>query len=111
MAKSAIRAGIDILLTAFGVTPDQVKGLYLAGGFGQKINCAKAVGIGLFPEKLSDRILAVGNSSLKGAALLAMDPASSERFQRVADISEEIHLANHEMFQDLYIKHMFFSGE
>lgn len=111
MAKSAIRAGIDILLTAFGVTPDQVDRLYLAGGFGQKLNCVKAVGIGLFPEELSDRILAVGNSSLKGAALLAMDPAFSERFQRVADISEEIHLANHEMFQDLYMKHMFFPGE
>ena len=108
LAKAAIRAGIEILLISYGVTYDQIDRLYLAGGFGQKINCQKAVGIGMIPEELSDRVLAVGNSSLEGAKLLAKDPPVAGRFRHVIEISEEISLSNHRLFNDLYVDSMFF---
>ena len=38
LAKAAIRAGIEILLMSYGVSYDQIDKLYLAGGFGQKMN-------------------------------------------------------------------------
>lgn len=108
LAKSAIRCGIEILLISYGIRYDQVDRLYLAGGFGQKINCEKAVGIGMIPEELKDRITAVGNSSLEGANMLAKDPSLEKRFLRIAGISEEVTLSNHELFNDLYMEHMFF---
>ena len=52
LAKSAVRAGLEVLLEEYGADYDQIGKLYIAGGFGQKINLEKAVGIGLLPEEL-----------------------------------------------------------
>ena len=108
LAKSAIRAGIEILLHSYGINCDQVDRVYLAGGFGQKIDPHKAVGIGMLPEELERKITAPGNTSLAGAILYAVDPATKEGFLKVTQIAKEINLANHEMFNDLFVKHMFF---
>ncbi len=108
LAKSAVRAGIEILLDSYGAGCDQVVRVYLAGGFGQKIDCHKAVGIGMLPKELESKIRAVGNSSLAGAALFSKDPAIKDRFLKVTRIAKEISLANHELFQDLFVEHMFF---
>lgn len=108
LAKSAIRAGIEILVTSYGIDYSQIAHLYLAGGFGQKINYTKAVGIGMLPKELNDRIISVGNSSLAGAGMLAMNPELSHRFTHIPEISEEINLANHKAFNDLYLEYMSF---
>ena len=55
LAKSAIRAGIEILVTSYGIDYSQIAHLYLAGGFGQKINYTKAVGIGMLPKELNSQ--------------------------------------------------------
>ena len=110
MAKSAIRAGIEILLDSYGISCQNVNRLYLAGGFGQKINSKKAVGIGLLPEELAGRITAVGNSSLEGAKMLAVDSALSKRFEHIREISEEILLSEHKLFYNFYVEHMNFDG-
>ena len=99
LAKSAIRAGIEILVTSYGIDYSQIAHLYLAGGFGQKINYTKA---------LNDRIISVGNSSLAGAGMLAMNSELSHRFTHIPEISEEISLANHKAFNDLYLEYMSF---
>lgn len=108
LAKSAIRAGVEILIKSYGIEYPQVAHLYLAGGFGQKINYKKAIGIGMLPEELKNRIISVGNSSLAGATMLADTPKLQNRFTHITDISEEINLANHKDFNDLYVKYMFF---
>ena len=108
LAKSAIRAGIEILVTSYGIDYSQIAHLYLAGGFGQKINYTKAVGIGMLPKELNDRIISVGNSSLAGAGMLAMNSELSHRFTHIPEISEEISLANHKAFNDLYLEYMSF---
>ncbi|MBR5047947.1 MAG: DUF4445 domain-containing protein [Eubacterium sp.] len=108
LAKAAIRAGIEVLLSAYGVSYGQIDRLYLAGGFGQKLDAKKAIGIGMLPEELADRIVPVGNTSLKGAVLFARDPDMPRRLDHVIRISEEITLSNHQLFNDLYVEHMFF---
>ena len=87
---------------------DGVGRVYLAGGFGQKINLEKAVGIGLLPEELLDRMEPVGNSSLAGAVMAAQDPSVMERMARTAEMAEETALAENPLFSDLYMEHMFF---
>lgn len=107
-AKSAIRTGIEILLKEYGITYDEVDHLYLAGGFGKHLNVEKAVGIGMLPAELKDKISAVGNTSLFGAMLVARDEAILEDFVNVAGMAEEITLAGHQNFQECYLEYMSF---
>ena len=111
LAKAAVRAGLETLIKAYGIRYDEVDTLYLAGGFGQKIDIRKACGIGLLPGELHDRTEAVGNTSLKGAALFAFDEEVRSRFIKVASFSEEVSLANSREFQEEYIKRMNFEQE
>ncbi len=108
LAKSAVRAGLETLIDAYGVTYDDIDKLYIAGGFGQKIDLEKCAGIGLLPQELIGKAEAVGNTSLKGAVQFVADPSSRERFLRVPEKSEEISLAESRVFQDLFIEYMYF---
>lgn len=108
LAKSAVRAGLEVLLQVYGADYDRIGKLYIAGGFGQKIDFKKAVGIGLLPEELLDRMVPVGNSSLAGAVMAARDPAVLSRMRAVGETAEETALAENPLFSDLYMDNMFF---
>ena len=108
LAKSAVRAGMEVLIESYGTDYDHIGKLYLAGGFGQKIDLKKAVGIGLLPEELLERMVPVGNSSLAGAVMAVGNPAVLERMAETARKSEETALAESPLFSDLYMDHMFF---
>ena len=105
LAKSAVRSGIEILIKKAGITPAKV---YLAGGFGSALSADDAASIGLFPEVLSNRITAVGNTSLKGAMkfLKEASPKTRERLSAIRTMSSEIVLADEDDFERLYISHL-----
>lgn len=111
LAKSAIRAGLEVILKKYGITYKEVDRVYIAGGFGEHINLVKAVGIGLFPEELLLKMEVVGNSSLAGAVLYAEDHSLGKRLTKVAEHTAEISLAGNAQFSDLYMEHMFFPEE
>jgi uncharacterized 2Fe-2S/4Fe-4S cluster protein (DUF4445 family) len=52
LAKSAIRTGIDLLISRFGCSYEDIKRVYIAGGFGSKMDIKSAVGIGMIPQAL-----------------------------------------------------------
>ncbi|HWT26400.1 MAG TPA: ASKHA domain-containing protein, partial [Mobilitalea sp.] len=108
LAKSAVRAGVEILIRRYGTSYDQIKTVYLAGGFGYKMNIEKAISIGLLPKELEGKIIAVGNSSLAGAVEYLMKEDAAIRMEQIRAASEEIHLSNDEDFNDLYIRYMNF---
>lgn len=66
LAKAAIAAGIETLLARYGIEPDQVDRVVLAGGFGYYLKPEDAVQIGLLTEKLAKRAVAGGNTALAG---------------------------------------------
>ena len=108
LAKSAIRAGAETLMKEFGVGYGDVSRLYLAGGFGQKIDLTKAAGIGILPKELVGKTVAVGNSSLSGAIMVAAEESVSERFLKAISVASEVGLSDSVIFQDLFMQHMFF---
>ncbi|MHB8130563.1 MAG: ASKHA domain-containing protein [Mobilitalea sp.] len=108
LAKAAVRAGIEVLIKSYGITLQQIDKVYLAGGFGYKIDVEKAIHIGLIPEELRGKILVIGNSSLAGAMGYLTEQNSKEKVERIISISKEIHLSNDDDFYDLYLKHMSF---
>ncbi|MCU6762907.1 Ferredoxin [uncultured Roseburia sp.] len=108
LAKSAVRAGVETLLLRYGIGYDEVDQVYLAGGFGYKINLEKAIGIGLLPEELHDKITAVGNSSLGGTVTYLTQDDAQERMEHIIETSEEIALSTDKDFNRFYTDYMFF---
>ncbi len=107
LAKSAIRAGLETLIGQYGIGFDQIHKVYLAGGFGYKMDAKKATGIGMFPEELLPKIEAIGNSSLKGAVDY-MKEENVARCDQIVQLSTEISLAMDKTFNELYMEYMYF---
>jgi uncharacterized 2Fe-2S/4Fe-4S cluster protein (DUF4445 family) len=106
LAKSAVRSGIETLIGEFEDTaPDK---LYLAGGFGQRLDADSAFVTGLLPEAVRGRVIPAGNSSIAGAALAASDTNMLEAAYRIAALGEEINLASHPKFNALFMEYMIF---
>lgn len=108
LAKAAVRAGIETLLLRYGVSYEQISTVYLAGGFGYKLNIEKAVHIGLLPKELSKKIKPVGNSSLAGAILYLTEEHTKSRLEKIVSISNEINLSNDQEFHNQYVTNMYF---
>jgi len=108
LAKSAVRTGIEILLDVGGYSYNDVGKVYLAGGFGHKINMNSAVALGLIPQALAGKVSAVGNTALGGAAHVLLSPAAEADAIVIANCAKEINLSTHPRFNDLFIQHMMF---
>lgn len=108
MAKSAVRAGVEILLKRYGIGYETIAHVYLAGGMGFSLNSDAAVSIGLLPVQLKDKLLTVGNTSLAGAVRALTDEHWQERVQKIRQISKELVLANEPEFPAYYVKYMMF---
>lgn len=111
LAKAAVRAGVETLLLRYGIEKEQVEKVYLAGGFGYRLDTEKAIAIGMLPKEFAGRILAVGNSSLAGAAKYSMDPHGDEVLQQLVAVSEEIGLSSDPDFNEFYMDAMMFEEE
>jgi len=108
LAKSAIRAGIETLIVRYGISYDDIETVYLAGGFGYRINIEKAVNIGLIPQELSGKVIAIGNSSLAGALKYLTFADSPHRTAKIISKAQEISLSTDKDFNEFYIRHMYF---
>lgn len=108
LAKSAVRAGLECLFMKYGVTYEHISAVYIAGGFGYKINFAKAAGIGMLPKELLSKMKAVGNSSLGGAVAATLEESVFDKMEQIVKCSEEVSLATSKEFNDLYMEHMMF---
>jgi uncharacterized 2Fe-2S/4Fe-4S cluster protein (DUF4445 family) len=102
-AKAAIAAGILTLLHRVGMKPEQVKTLYLAGGFGMHMNVGNAIGCGLFPGFRLDQVALVGNTSLAGAYLALLDSGVLEQLTVISKRIEVIELNLDPGFEDRFI--------
>ncbi len=116
LAKSAIRAGFEVLLKRFGTDYNGISRLYIAGGFGYYLDVKKAAGIGMIPGELIDKAEAVGNSSLNGVIrfLKALNEKDSSEQKTIhclttlAESGEEISLSSDPDFSSLYMQYMMF---
>jgi len=102
-AKAAIAAGILILLGRHGLTPKDVKNLYLAGGFGMHLDLANAIACGLLPGFTVEQIQLVGNTSLAGATLALLDKNTLAELSRARCGVEVVELNLDPEFEDTYL--------
>ena len=102
-AKAAIAAGILTLLERTGLTPGQIKKVYLAGGFGMHLNVRNAIGCGLLPGFQAGQVEVVGNTSLAGAYLGLLDCGALDEIARIGKKIEIIELNLNPGFESRYI--------
>jgi len=111
LAKAAVCAGIRTLLEVSGTSFEDVKRLYIAGGFGSHLNIEAAGLIGLIPEELAGKALPLGNAALAGASLLLMHPERKTDEKRITARSEHVNLGGNPLFNDYYMECMLFGEE
>jgi len=94
LAKAAIASGFRLLLKRTGAHVDRLRNIYLAGAFGNYVQAASAIRIGLIEAPI-ERIHASGNTALRGAKILLLsngEPTLSK--------IEHVNLAAEPGFQD-----------
>lgn len=104
LAKGAIRTGIECLMELYGCTPEEVKKVYLAGGFGFYLNLSSAIKIGLIPKSFQDKVEVVGNSALRGAYEALGDLKWKEEAKKYAAGIQCCNLARLQGFQEKYLE-------
>lgn len=108
LAKSAVRAGLETLISKYRISYEEIDRIYVAGGFGYQMDIHKAVGIGLLPAECEEKIEAVGNSCLKGAVKYLLDSEAETVTEKLAVRAEEIALSTDKEFQQFYMDYMYF---
>ena len=98
-AKAAIAGGVATLLELANLKPEDLKAIYVAGGFGYYLNSTHARTIGLLPDLPDNRIHVIGNASLGGASLLLQAPDYT-LFHELIQNTEIIELNQTKNFED-----------
>jgi uncharacterized metal-binding protein len=111
LALAAIKSGLQILLKKSGCNPRNIKKIYISGSFGKALNTDILSNINMFPDELlkGTDICFSGNTSLKGAIKYSMSHDSENDATKVQNIisnCQEIHLANEETFEKIFIGNM-----
>ncbi len=102
LAKGAIRAGIKLLVEQAGLEESAIDQVIVAGAFGNYIDLAGAVAIGMFPPLPLERFRQVGNAAGIGAKRLLINAYERERAAALVGRLHYIELTNHPHFTDRF---------
>ncbi len=108
LAKGAVRAGIEILMTELGLEPQDVRKVFLAGAFGNYIQPESALGIGLLPHFPNAALIPVGNAAGSGARLALLSRRERTLASKLLEHVEYLELSGRPDFQDEFVNAMLF---
>ncbi len=108
LAKAAIGAGAKTVSSVFGIEPEELDTVLLAGGFGNFIRRSSAKRIGLLPNMPSERIESIGNAALVGAGCALTCRCCRRQAQSLSDNIAYVELAGRQDFQQYYMEEMTF---
>lgn len=111
LAKAAVAAGIEVLMEETGTKPDEISGLYLAGGFGSSLSADSAAAIGMIPQELRGRTICLGNTALQGAQTALLNRESRETLLIIQKKCRYLELSGNEAFNRAFPEQMLFYEE
>ncbi|MCC6147232.1 MAG: DUF4445 domain-containing protein [Anaerolineaceae bacterium] len=111
LAKGAIRAGVEILLSHAGIPPEDVEEWVIAGAFGSYLNLESAVRIGMFPKVSIKRFHQVGNAAGTGAKQMLLSLDERNDAVKIVKRVEYIELTAYPEFTQCFVEHMSFSED
>ncbi len=105
LAKAAVAACIDLLMSRAGIGCSDIENLYISGGFSSRLNLKSAARTGLFPTELCGKALSVRNSCLDGLLALTLSPVDP-----IPDLSAAVTVdpSLEPDFQTVFLKHLSF---
>lgn len=108
LAKGAIAAGIKVLMHEAGIAADDIRQVFMAGGFGYALHDWSAGRIGLIPGGLEKRQIRAGNTSGLGARLWLHSGEFRNFTRDLTGRIRYVELSNHAEFNDLFMWEMTF---
>ena len=108
LAKGAMLAGMNVLMSRAGINHEDLKAIYLAGAFGSYVDTKSALGIAMFPKVDRDKIVAVGNSAGLGAIITLLSPEERKRAERISARARYIELSTDKEFNMEFARSMSF---
>jgi uncharacterized 2Fe-2S/4Fe-4S cluster protein (DUF4445 family) len=106
-AKAAIYAGLSILLKEAGYTFNDVRKIYIAGGFGKFLDINKAIILGMLPDIPREKFEFMGNTSITGAYLCLLSQKMREEIEEIAKKMTYLELSVSRSFMDEYVSGIF----
>ncbi|OGA72902.1 MAG: hypothetical protein A3G81_22615 [Betaproteobacteria bacterium RIFCSPLOWO2_12_FULL_65_14] len=103
LGKSALRAGIEILLAERGIV--DIDRIYFAGTFGNHLEPEDILNIGLVPPTPVERIRSIGNAAGDGARMALFNRNHRRRVAMLARRVRVVELSTRADFQDLFVTH------
>jgi uncharacterized 2Fe-2S/4Fe-4S cluster protein (DUF4445 family) len=107
-AKAAIFSATSALVKHLNLSFDDVKKIYIAGGFGTYLDIEKAITIGLLPDLPRKKFVFIGNSSLAGAREILLSVDAFRRADQIAKKTTYFELSVEPGYMDEYVAALFF---
>jgi len=107
LAKAAVRSGIDVILEAAEIRPEELSKIVIAGAFGTYIRLESVIRIGMLPNLPLDRFMQVGNAAGMGAKQALVSAKHLRLAKEIARKVIYIELTTHPDFQKRFLNSMF----
>jgi uncharacterized 2Fe-2S/4Fe-4S cluster protein (DUF4445 family) len=103
-AKAANFCGQFIAMRNFGIWPQGISKVYLAGGFANHINVSNAIEIGFLAPVPQDRIVKMGNAAMQGARELLLSRRKRESIEQLVKRVEHVELETTRDFFEVFVE-------
>ncbi|MGN0702495.1 MAG: ASKHA domain-containing protein [Lentihominibacter sp.] len=108
LAKGAINAGVELLLGKTGKNAGDIRRVVIGGAFGNYIDKAAAVNIGLLPAVPEEMIVSAGNTAGAGVSMAMVSRKAMELAEKIPCAAAHVELAEEPDFQEKYLASMGF---
>jgi uncharacterized 2Fe-2S/4Fe-4S cluster protein (DUF4445 family) len=106
-AKAALYAACAVMLAQVGMECNDLRKIYIAGGFGRFLDLDSAIAIGLLPELPQDRFHFIGNASLTGSYMVLVSDKHRKRLHEQARRMTYLDLSTTPAYMDQYTAALF----
>ena len=103
LAKGAVRAGIEFLMDAKELRPEDVDEIQIAGSFGFHLRAKSLINIGLLPKEFEGKIDFVGNTSKSGGLAFLLNQKYRDEMESLVTKIDVIELSNGENFDRIFV--------
>ncbi len=103
-AKGANVAGLQTVVSQYGISFDDIEVFYLAGGFGRHLKVDASRRIGLIPNLPNEKIVQVGNAAIEGACIALLSKTKRQELEALVRRVEHCRLETHPDFFDFFVE-------
>ncbi|MEM2020994.1 MAG: ASKHA domain-containing protein [Zestosphaera sp.] len=106
LAKAAVAAVTHLILKKAGLTPEDVRKVFVAGSFGTSLNPENAAAIGLLPHAWVDKTVFAGNTAISGAKLILKSTEARKKAEEVSSKTRYVEVSADKEFTKIYVRNL-----